>query len=153
MNIVGDMCDSEECLNDTYIGAWNSIPPSRPAVLRSFLGSIMRRTAIDRFRANRRQKRIASEFIVSLSEIEDIIADDSDMNAVTEAEELAKSINDFVRALPNRRMYVFVARYYLADPIAKIGDELGCSISTVKREIEAIRTGLRKHLEGEGYII
>ena len=69
MNIVHDMCDSEECLNDTYIGTWNAIPPARPILLQSFLSTIMRRTAINRFNANNRQKRIASEFTVSLGRI------------------------------------------------------------------------------------
>ncbi len=152
INIVHDMCDSEECLNDTYIGAWNAIPPARPVVLQSFLGTIMRRTAIDRFRQNNRQKRIASEFTVSLSELEDFIADDSDMNAELEAKELAKTISNFVRALPDRQMYIFVSRYYIADPIPTIGKELGCSVSTVKREIESIKIGLKKYLESEGYL-
>ena len=83
-NIVHDMCDSEECLNDTYIGAWNSIPPARPVLLQSFLATIIRRTAINRFNANKRQKRIVSEYTVSLSELEDFIADEGDMNAEME---------------------------------------------------------------------
>ena len=153
MNIVHDMCDSEECLNDTYIGTWNAIPPARPVALQAFLGSIMRRTAIDRFRANNRQKRIASEFAVSLSELEDFIADDGDMTAEIETKELAKSISNFVRSLPDRQMFIFVSRYYIADPISTISKELGCSVSTVKREIEAIKIGLKKQLESEGYIV
>ena len=152
MNIVHDMCDSEECLNDTYIGAWNAIPPARPVALQAFLGAIMRKTAIDRFRANNRQKRIASEFTVSLSEIEDFIADDGDMTAEIETKELAKSISNFVRSLPDRQMFIFVSRYYIADPISTISKELGCSVSTVKREIEAIKIGLKKHLDSEGYL-
>ena len=153
MNIVHDMCDSEECLNDTYIGAWNAIPPARPILLQSFLSTIMRRTAINRFNANKRQKRIVSEFSISLSELEDFIADEGGMNAEIEAQELAKSISNYVRTLPDRQLYIFVSRYYIADPIATISDELGCSVSTVKREIEAIKTGLKKHLESEGYIL
>ena len=153
MNIVHDMCDSEECLNDTYIGAWNAIPPARPILLQSFLSTVMRRTAINRFHANNRQKRIASEFTVSLSEIEDFIADDGDMTAEIETKELAKSISNFVRSLPDRQMFIFVSRYYIADPISTISKELGCSVSTVKREIEAIKIGLKKHLESEGYLL
>lgn len=151
-NIVHDVCDSEECLNDTYLGAWNSIPPARPALLQSFLATIMRRTAINRFHANQRQKRIASEFTVSLSELEDFIADESNMEAEIEAKELAKIINHYVRSLPDRQMYIFVSRFYLADPLAKISKELGCSLSTVKREIGTIKNGLKKRLENEGYI-
>ena len=153
MNIVHDMCDSEECLNDTYIGAWNAIPPARPILLQSFLSTIMRRTAINCFNANKRQKRIASEFTLSLSELKDFIADEGDMNAEIEAKELAKSISNFVRSLPDRQLYVFVSRFYIADPIAKISNDLGCSVSTVKREIGAIKIGLKKHLESEGYLL
>ena len=153
INIVHDMCDSEECLNDTYIGAWNAIPPARPVALQAFLGAIMRRTAIDRFRANNCQKRVASEFTVSLSELEDFIADDSDMNAEIEAKELGKIISNYVRSLSDRQMYIFVGRYYFAEPIAKICEELGCSISTAKREIKAIKNGLKEKLESEGFIV
>ena len=153
MNIVHDMCDSEECLNDTYNGAWNSMPPARPILLQSFLSTIMRRTAINRFNANKRQKRIASEFSVSLTELEDFIADDSDMNAEIEAKDLAKSISNYVRSLPDRQMYIFVSRYYIADPLLKICEDLGCSLSTVKREIKAIQNGLKRYLESEGYIV
>ena len=138
-NIVHDMCDSEECLNDTYIGAWNSIPPARPVLLQSFLATIIRRTAINRFNANKRQKRIVSEYTVSLSELEDFIADEGDMNAEMETKELAKIISNYVRSLPDRQMYIFVSRYYIADSIATISNELGCSVSTVKREITSIK--------------
>ena len=151
-NIVHDMCDSEECLNDTYNGTWNAIPPAKPTLLQSFLATIMRRTAINRFHANQRQKRIASEFTVSLSELEDFIADESNMEAEIEAKELAKIINHYVRSLPDRQMYIFVSRFYLADPLAKISKELGCSLSTVKREIGTIKNGLKKRLESEGYL-
>ena len=153
MNIVHDMCDSEECLNDTYIGTWDSIPPARPILLQSFVATIMRRTAINRYNANKRQKRIASEFTVSLSDIEDFIADEGDMQAEFEAKELAKTISNYVRSLPDRQMYIFVSRFYIADPLATISKELGCSVSTVKREIEAIKIGLKKQLESEGYIV
>ena len=153
VNIVHDRCDSEECLNDTYIGAWNAIPPARPVLLQSFLATIMRRTAINRFNANRRQKRIASEFTVSLSELEDFIEDGGDMTAETENEELAKVISDYVGSLPDRQLFIFVSRFYMAEPIAAIGKELGCSVSTVKREIEAIKNGLKKRLESEGYTV
>ena len=140
-------------VNDTYIGAWNAIPPARPVALQAFLGAIMRRTAIDRFRANNRQKRVASEFTISLSELEDFIADDSDMNAEIEAKELGKIISNYVRSLSDRQMYIFVGRYYFAEPIAKICEELGCSSSTAKREIKAIKNGLKEKLESEGFIV
>lgn len=150
-NIVHDTCDSEECLNDTYIGAWNSIPPARPTLLQAFLATIMRRTAIDCYKARKRQKRIASELTVSLSEVEVFIADDDDMYSETDAKELGQVISDFVRSLSDRRMYIFMSRYYIARPIKEIARLLDCSESTVNKEIAVIKRDLREKLEKEGY--
>ena len=152
-NIVSDTLDCEECLNDTYIGAWNAMPPARPTLLKSFLAKIMRRVAINRFHANQCQKRIASEYAVSLSELEDFMTNDESTETELETRELAKAISCFVRSLSDRQTYIFVSRYYIADPISKISGELGCSESTVKREITAIKNGLKKHLESEGYVL
>ena len=115
-NIVHDTADEEECLNDTYIGAWNSIPPARPSFLQAFLATIMRRTAIDCYKARKRQKRVASEMTVSLSELEDFMSED-DMYSEADARELGRVISDFVRSLSERRMYIFMSRYYVARPI------------------------------------
>ncbi len=152
-NIVHDTCDSEECLNDTYIGAWRSIPPARPALLQAFLATIMRRTAIDCYKARKRQKRIASELTVSLSEVEDFIADDDDMCSEINAQELGLVISDFVRSLSDRRMYIFMSRYYFARPIKEIAKLLECSESTVNKEIAAIKCDLKGKLKKEGYSV
>lgn len=152
-NIVHDPLDSEECLNDTYISAWNAIPPARPVFLKAFLSTIMRRIAINRYRANSCQKRVASEFSVSLSELEAFTASDSDVNSEIETAALAKAISRFVRALSERQAYIFISRYYFAQPIAKISHDLGCSDSTVKRELAAIKNRLKTHLESEGYTV
>ena len=150
-NIVHDVRDSEECLNDTYVGAWNAMPPARPTVLQAFLATIMRRIAINRYKANRRHKRVASELTVSLSDLGDMLADEDDVSAEMQAKELAAAISRYVRALPDRQMVIFVGRFYMADPLMKIAQEVGCSLATIKREIAAIKDGLKKHLEGEGY--
>ena len=150
-NIVFDDQDCEECLNDTYIDAWNSMPPSKPALLQAFLATIMRRTAIDRYKSRKRQKRIASELTVSLSELEEIIADESDNSA--ETDELARLLSDFVRSLSDRRMYIFMSRYYFARPIGEIASLLCCSESTVNKEIAAIKRELKEKLMKEGYTL
>lgn len=150
-NIVHDVRDSEECLNDTYVGAWNAMPPARPTVLQAFLATIMRRVAINRYKANRRHKRVASELTLSLSDLGDMLADEDDVSAEMQAKELAATISRYVRALPDRQMVIFVGRFYMADSLAKIAQEVGCSLATVKREIAAIKDGLKKHLESEGY--
>ena len=150
-NILRDAQDCEECLNDTYLEAWNAIPPARPKVLQAFLATIMRRTAIDRYKAGKRQKRIDSELTVALSEVEEFLADGSDPAAELDAHELGRVISEFIRALPKRRMYIFMSRYYTARPIGEIARLLGCSESTVNKEIAAIKRDLKEMLEKEGY--
>lgn len=150
-NILRDGRDCEECLNDTYLGAWNAMPPARPNALQAFLATIMRRTAIDRYKAGKRQKRIDSELTVALSEVEEFLADGSDPAAELDAHELGRVISEFIRALPKRRMYIFMSRYYTARPIGEIARLLGCSESTVNKEIAAIKRDLKEKLEKEGY--
>ena len=150
-NILRDGRDCEECLNDTYLGAWNAMPPARPKVLQAFLATIMRRTAIDRYKAGKRQKRIDSELTVALSEVEEFLADGSDPAAELDARELGRVISEYIRSLPRRRMYIFMSRYYTARPIGEIAKLLGCSESTVNKEIAAIKRDLKEKLEKEGY--
>ena len=151
-NIVHDRLDCEECLNDTYLDAWNAMPPERPAVLRAFLATIMRRRAIDRYKSERRKRRIPSELTVSLSELEFTLSDDTPQSEL-EAEALSRTISDFVRSLPERRAYIFMSRYYAARPIRDIARRLSVSESTVNKELALIRQDLRKKLESEGYFI
>jgi RNA polymerase sigma-70 factor (ECF subfamily) len=151
-NIVHDRLDCEECLNDTYLDAWNAMPPERPAALKAFLAIIMRRRAIDRYKAEKRKKRIPSELTVSLSELEFALSDDTPQSEL-EAEELCRIISDFLRSLPERRAYIFMSRYYAARPIREIANKLCVSESTINKELAAIRQDLRKMLEGEGYFI
>lgn len=150
-NILRDGYDCEECLNDTYLGAWNAMPPARPTVLQAFLATIMRRTAIDRYKAKKRQKRVDSELTVALSEVEELLTDGSDPAAELDARELGRVISAYIRSLPKRRRYIFMSRYYMARPIGEIAKLLGCSESTVNKEIAAIKRGLKEALEKEGY--
>ena len=152
-NIVRDRLDCEECLNDTYLGAWNAMPPSRPYVLKAFLTTIMRRMAIKRYHSNLRKRVIPSEMTVSLSELEDLIADDESMDTAFDAERLGRIISDFVRSLSDRRQFIFMSRYYVADPIDTIASDLHLSRSTVNKELAAIREALREKLESEGYSV
>ncbi|MBR6645633.1 MAG: sigma-70 family RNA polymerase sigma factor [Clostridia bacterium] len=152
-NIVHDACDCEECLNDTYKDTWNSIPPARPSLLQAFLAAIMRRTAIDLYKTKTRQKRISSEFTVSLSEIEDFISSRDDTFSSVDANELGRVISDFVRSLSQRKMYIFMSRYYIFRPINEISKLLGCSESTVNKEIASIKKQLKEKLKEEGYTV
>lgn len=152
-NIVRDNVDCEECLNDTYLGSWNAIPPSKPSVLKAFLTTIMRRISIKRYHSNLRKKVIPSEMTVSLSELEDFIVGDEDVGDDFDAVKLGEIISNFVRCLSEREKFIFMSRYYLAEPIDIIARNLGLSRSTINKELAAIRSALKEKLESEGYLI
>ena len=149
-NIVHDRLDCEECLNDTYLGTWNRIPPQRPSVFQVFLSRVMRNIAIDKFRHNRAAKRVPSEMLVSLEELNASIPDVQDPQQEIENAHLAKALNDFVQGLDDRRQFIFVCRYYYADKVASIAHMLRVGEATVFRELAEIREDLKKHLEKEG---
>ena len=152
-NVVRENRDCEECLSDTYLGAWNAMPPSRPNVLKAFLTTIMRRIAIKRYHGNLRKSVVPSEMTVSLSELEDFIAEDGAPDTDFDAERLGRVLSDFVSSLPARRQFIFMSRYYVADPIDTIAKELQLSRSMVNKELAAIRSSLKEKLESEGYSI
>ena len=152
-NLLYERLDCEECLNDTYLGAWNAIPPTRPNALKAFLTVIVRRIAIKRYRRNLKKSNVPSELTVSLSELEDIIVGDEDIASDFDADRLGRVISDFVRSLSERRQFIFVARYYAAEPIDSIAKNLKLSRSMINKELAAIRTALKEKLESEGYNI
>ena len=152
-NIVHDQLDCEECLNDTYLGTWNAIPPQKPRVLKAFLTVIMRRIAINRYHNNLRKNVVPSELTVSLSEIEDFISGDDDVSAEFDAERLGRVISDFVRSLSERKQFIFMSRFYVADSIETIASDLRLSRSMVNKELATIKSALKEKLESEGYSI
>lgn len=152
-NIVHDQLDCEECLNDTYLGIWNAIPPQKPRVLKAFLTVIMRRIAINRYHSNLRKNVVPSELTVSLSEIEDFISGGDDVSAEFDAERLGRVISDFVRSLSERKQFIFMSRFYVADSIDTIASDLQLSRSMVNKELAAIKIALKEKLESEGYLI
>ena len=149
-NIVCDDLDCEECLNDTYLGAWNAIPPERPSMLKAFLTTIIRRIAINRYNHNNRQKRVPSELTHALSELEDVL---SDKESSIDDGQLGQIFTRFIMTLSTRQRYIFISRYYTAESIDAIANTLSVSRSTVNKEIAAIKHNLKNMLESEGYFI
>jgi len=152
-NLLSDVSDCEDCLSDTYLGAWNTIPPTRPTHLKAFLTTILRRCAIKRYRSNTKLRAVPSELTVSLSEIEDFVSGNGDVDTELDTAALGCIISSFVRSLSSRKRFIFMSRYYAAEPIDVIARELRVSRSTVNKELAAIRRGLKEQLESEGYII
>lgn len=152
-NILRDGLDCEECVNDTYLGAWNSIPPNKPQSLRAFLLTIVRRISINKYHKSAKKSSIPTDMTVSLSELEDFVSYDDGVESYFDAKRLGKVISEFVRNLPARRQYIFMSRYYVADSLETIANELNLSYAMVKKELAAIRAELRKKLEREGYFV
>lgn len=149
-NILYVREDCEECLNDTYMGAWRAMPPERPTYLKAFLTVMIRRISINRYNEKSREKRVPSNMTESLDELENMIFDDRG-EYEERAEHLGGVISEYLRSLSKRQRYIFMSRYYVAEPIEKIAGELGVSRSTVNKEIAVIKDGLRAALEREGY--
>lgn len=151
--IIHDSMDCEECLNDTYLGTWNSIPPSRPQIFQAFLSRIMRNIATDKFRKKHASSRIPSELSVSLDELDGCMGYSDSVENDYAVLELARLLNAYLRSLPGRREFIFICRYYYADRVTDIAQMLDVSPNTIYRELQAIRDGLKACLEKEGYQI
>lgn len=152
-NILRDRLDCEECLNDTYLGVWNTIPPTKPNVFKAFLTTIARRIAIKRYHSNAKKSVIPSEMTLSLAELEDFVAGDGDVDASFDAKRLGRIVSDFVRSLSERKQFIFMSRYYMAESIDAIASDLGLSRSMVNKELAAIKIDLKEKLKSEGYSI
>jgi len=150
-NIVHDDLDCEECLNDTYLGTWNRIPPTRPNAFQLFLSKIMRNIAIDRYRKNSAKKNIPSELVVSLDELDECMAVSSSAEEEALVENLRQVLNDFLNSQDERAYTAFICRYYYADQIETIAEMLGVHKRTVLRELARMRQELRERLSKEGY--
>ena len=150
-NIIHDSMDCEECLNDTYLGTWNAIPPAKPTILQAFLSKIMRNVATDKYRARHAASRIPCELTVSLDELGDAIGHTSTMEHEYTTHKLSELLNTYLRGLSSQDEFVFVCRYYYADRVVDIAKMLDVSPNTVYRELKSIREGLRACLEKEGF--
>ena len=150
-SVLYDCGDAEECVNDTWLGAWKSMPPHRPQVLSPFLAKITRAAAIDRFRTRKRFKRQSSEYACSLSELEECIPDGTSVSQQVHAQLLAETIGRFLRDLPSLQRSVFVERYFYMDPIKDIARRHAMSESKTKSMLHRIRERLRGYLRQEGY--
>jgi RNA polymerase sigma-70 factor (ECF subfamily) len=139
-------------VNDTYLRAWETIPPTRPVSLGGYLTKIIRSIAINRYDRDRRDRRIPPEAVESLSDFEGFLADTP---APDEAESalIGEVISRYLRGCKKRRRYIFMARFYAARPVAEIAQRLGVSQSSVKRELAGIRKELRNELEKEGITV
>ena len=148
--ILGNAEDAAESVNDTYLDAWNAIPPHRPTILSTFLGKITRRISIDKWRRRTAEKRGGNEITLALDELDECIPTKRSVEEEVELAELAKVIDRFVMSLPPVQRRVFICRYWYLDSISAISQQFGFSQSKVKMMLHRQRMKLEFRAQGRG---
>ena len=145
--------NAEETVNDTWLKAWDTIPPERPHYLKGFLGRITRQLSINRLEKETAQKRGAGQYALALEELAECIPDQSRGEDLADLTALRDALNRFLRSLPVESRSVFLRRYWYAQSIAEIAAGCGMSESKVKSMLLRTRNKLRKLLTEEGFVL
>lgn len=148
-NILRSREDSEECVNDTYLAAWNAIPPERPERFSAFIGRITRNLALKRYEYLTAEKR-NPEAVCSLDELDDCVSGRETVESELENRRIETAIDDFLRRQDREKRRTFILRYWYFESIAEISVRTGCSQSKVRSELFRLRCQLGDYLESEG---
>ena len=152
-NLLQSREDSEECVSDTYLRAWEAIPPARPAAFRTWLGHITRNLSLDRWKEGRTRKRGGGGAEILLGELEDCVPAPRGVEQHLEDQEIAALISTFLRRLPAESRGIFLRRYWYGLDLADIAAERGCGVGKVKSSLFRTRKALRAYLEKEGVFL
>jgi len=151
-NILRNQEDSEECVNDTWMKAWQSIPPTIPECLRIFLGKITRNLAFDKYRLNHSAKRGGGEINLVLEELEGVVAGKDNVEVQLEAKMLTEAINTYLHTLSERECNVFIRRYFFSETTAQIAKRYDLKESNVLMILSRTRKKLQAYLVQEGLV-
>lgn len=152
-NILNDRQDSEECTNDTYLKAWNTIPPTKPESLKAYLGRIVRNISLNKFKERQTQKRKGNEFSAVYEELENVLQSDQLIDEYIDEIHLRDLIEKFLNNQTKEKRIIFMARYWYFESIDEISSKLCISESKTKMLLLRTRNALRNYLEQEGVII
>ncbi|MCM1578273.1 MAG: sigma-70 family RNA polymerase sigma factor [Ruminococcus sp.] len=150
-NILSSREDSEECVNDTWLAAWNVIPPQKPARLKMFFAKITRNSALDLVRRQGAKKRGSGEFAMSLEELSECLGGRS-VEEELDAKSLGECVNGFLKSLPQKDRRIFLRRYFFADSAADIAKRYGVTPNAAAVSLCRTREKLREHLKKEGFL-
>lgn len=145
--------DTEECLNDTWLRAWNAIPPGRPVCLAAFLGKITRNLSFDTFKKYHAKKRNAGEMPLVLEELEHCIPFSDPVSQAADYQLLIECLEQFLHALPKERRQLFLLRYWYVMSIKDIGRQLHLTESQITTSLFRLRKELKLYLEKEGIVL
>jgi len=149
-NILCNNEDAEECVNDTWLNAWKSIPPQRPNRLSTYLGKISRNLSLNRYKLFTTQKRGKGQVEIALSELEGCVPAQIDMEQITDEMVLVNAIETFLRAQPRTERNIFIGRYWYLYPIRDLAGAYRMSESKIVSLLYRMRNKLKLHLEKEG---
>ena len=152
-NILGNEEDTEECVNDTWLRAWNSMPPHRPNALAAFLGKITRNLSFNRYKQNRADKRGGGELPLVLEELGECVSGTDSVEGELDKKELLGAINVFLKGLTPEKRAVFVCRYWYADSVGDIAARVGMTESHVSMTLTRLRRSLHEYLTKEGFTL
>jgi len=150
-NILGNKEDAEECVNDTYLHAWNSMPPHRPSILSTFLGKITRNLSFNRYKHNTADKRGGGELPAVLDELSDLVSGSDDVEQEFYTNELVKVIDTFLDTLSPEKRSVFICRYWYTDSISEIAVRYGMKEGAVSMTLNRLRQKLHNYLSERGF--
>lgn len=150
MNILSINEDAEECVNDTYLQAWNLIPPDKPDKLGAWLGRVVRHISFDLWRKNHRQKRYKGMDEL-LNELEDCIPSPNTVEHEIEEQELTEAINAWLKSLSENDRNLFVSRYWAGEAVNVLAHRAGVSPANMAKRMYRLRQKLKSTLEKEGY--
>ena len=150
-NILCSREDSEECVNDTYVKVWDSIPPQRPSIFSAFIGKITRNISLNRYKLNNAEKRGGNEMPLVLDEVREIVSGHPDPEEQAIRDELIAAVNDYLATLPVEKRVMFVRRYWYADDVKSIAERMGTSENNISVSVRRIRNSLRGYLIERGF--
>ena len=151
MNILGNCEDAEECVNDAYLSAWNSIPPHTPNILSAFIGKITRNLSIKRYRHNTAQKRGGGQAAMVLDEIAEFVSDTDSVEQEINRKELVKAIDTFLSTLSRKKRSIFLRRYWFFDSISDIASRFDMTENNTSVTLNRLRIKLRNYLLERGF--
>lgn len=150
-NILNNYLDAEECVNDAYLAAWNTIPPQIPKTLKGYVFSIVRKLSISKYHANSALKR-NSHYDIALDELEACLASSVTVDDEIAVKELSRLLDNFLDTLDKESRIMFVRRYWYSDSVSAVAERFNISNNNAALRLSRIRDKLRKYLRKEGYL-
>ena len=143
--ILNNHQDAEECVNDSYLGTWNAIPPAKPNPLLAFVCKIVRNISLKRYEQNTAVKR-NSHYDVAMEELGDCLASTTTIEEEIAERELTKIIESFLDSLSKENRVIFLRRYWFSDTYADIAKQVGITEKNISVRLTRIRKELREYL-------